>query len=124
MGTSSDWREATDFEVASPAYRSIALGKGGYNPPACASRRYQVHGPAAKPVLSLRRSPDPPRYYVAVETAHLRVMYRNPTVTEVDLVMGPAAMADGASPRPCAVLANPACQAVARLRTNASDEGM
>jgi hypothetical protein len=58
------------------------------------SRGYQVYGPAAKPVLACA---SPPRYFMAVETAHPRVMYRNPTAMEVDLDFGPApAMADAA----------------------------
>jgi hypothetical protein len=49
--------------------------------------QHQVHGPAAKPVLSLRRRPARQRNFMTVEAAHPRPMHRNLTAVEADLAL-------------------------------------
>jgi hypothetical protein len=76
-------REAADFEVPSPAM----IGSG---PPEFARRhvdQHQVHDPAAKPVLSLRRRPARQRNFMTVEAAHSRPMHRNFAAVEADLAL-------------------------------------
>ena len=82
-------REAADFEVPSPDDRQVALRKPD-SPPEFARRhvdQHQVHGPAAKPVLSLRRRPARQRNFMTVEAAHSRSMHRNFAAVEADLAL-------------------------------------
>ena len=48
--------------------------------------QHQVHGPAAKPVLSLRR-PARQRNFMIIEAAHSRPMHRNLATVEADLAL-------------------------------------
>src|SRR3989442_14004809 len=82
------------FGLTPSKYQSgqIALGQP-YSPPELARRhvdQHQVHGPAAKPVLGLRRRPGRQINFMAVETAHPRAMHRNLATMEADLALGAA----------------------------------
>ena len=47
----------------------------------------QFHGPAAKPVLGLRRRPARQRNFMTIEAAHPRPMRRNLAAVEADLAL-------------------------------------
>ena len=59
--------------------------------------QHQIHRPAAKPVLGLRRRPGRQRKFVAVEAAHPRAMHGHLAPMEANLALGSApAVADPA----------------------------
>ena len=89
------------FRGAVPGnHRQVALRKPDGAPEL--ARRYvdqhQVHGPATKPILGLRRRPGRQRSFPAVEAPHPRSMHRNLAAVEADLARSRApAVADTAS---------------------------
>ncbi len=80
--------------------RNVAL-RQPHSAPELARRdvdQHQVHRPAAKPVLGLRRRPARQRNFLAVEAAHPRPIDRNLAAVEADLARRRApAVADAAS---------------------------
>ena len=79
-------REAADFEVPSPAM--IGRSPSGSRKARLSLRvEHQVHGPAAKPVLRLRRRPARQRNFMTIEAAHPRPMHRNLAAVEADLAL-------------------------------------
>ena len=67
------------------------------SPPGFARRhvdQHQVHGPAAKPVLGLRRRPARQRNFMTIEAAHPRPMHRNLAAVEADLALRRAPAGD------------------------------
>ena len=94
-------REAADFEVPSPAMTGRSPSGQPHRTPELARRhvdQHQAHGPAAKPIFRLCRSPGRQRNFMAVVTAHPRAMHSNFATMETDLSLGPApAVADAAS---------------------------
>src|SRR5262249_35368868 len=108
--------------------RQIAFGQP-HRTPELARRhvdQHQVHGPAAKPVFRLCRSPGRQRNFMAVVTAHPRAMHGNLATMENNI----------SSPSLCSMATKQAvrqkrskelstsCQAVSRLGMSASDEGV
>jgi hypothetical protein len=80
-------RQISRFEVPSPAM----IGRSPSEPDGPLARRHvdhhQVHGPAPKPVLSLRRCLARQRNFMTVEAAHSRPMHRNFAAVEADLAL-------------------------------------
>jgi hypothetical protein len=89
------------FRGAVPGHdRQVAFRKPD-SPPEFARRhvdQHQVHGPAAKPVLGLRRRLARQRNFMTIEAAHPRPMHRNLATVEADLALRRTpAVADAAS---------------------------